>query len=148
MVALAHKECPGISLRDVPGRNSPRAPVMSHRSRSPVKLEKTELTVKRPVIRHTSQNRASRRPGGPTLQHPRAPKPAVCADHRPDARSGKFGHRQDSQKFADELSRCDMDVSDFAPGVSSDRDEVAFRISGRMRGAGCVITRQALENHF
>jgi hypothetical protein len=41
-----------------------------------------------------------------------------------------------------------MDVSDFAPGISSDRDEVAFRLSGRMRGAECVITRQALEDHF
>ena len=41
-----------------------------------------------------------------------------------------------------------MDVSDFALGVSSDRNEVAFRLSGRMRGAECVITRQALEDHF
>jgi hypothetical protein len=41
-----------------------------------------------------------------------------------------------------------MDVSDFAPGVSSDRDEVAFRLSGRMHGAACLITRQALEDHF
>jgi hypothetical protein len=41
-----------------------------------------------------------------------------------------------------------MDVSDFAPGVSSDRNEVAFRLSGRMHGAECVITRQALEDHF
>jgi hypothetical protein len=41
-----------------------------------------------------------------------------------------------------------MDVSDFAPGVSSNRDEVAFRLSGRMHGAACVLTRQALEDHF
>jgi hypothetical protein len=41
-----------------------------------------------------------------------------------------------------------MDVSDFAPDVSSSRDEVAFQLSGRMRVAACVITRQALEDHF
>jgi hypothetical protein len=52
-----------------------------------------------------------------------------------------------SQKFAAELTSFDMDVSDIAPGASSDRDEVTFRLSGRTHGAACVITRQALEDH-
>ncbi|WP_175773348.1 DUF1488 family protein [Paraburkholderia phenazinium] len=41
-----------------------------------------------------------------------------------------------------------MDVLDSTPGVSPDRNEVAFRLSGRMSGAECAITRQALEDHF
>jgi hypothetical protein len=41
-----------------------------------------------------------------------------------------------------------MDVVDFAPNVSSDGDEVVFRLSGRVCSAECAITRQALEDHF
>jgi hypothetical protein len=41
-----------------------------------------------------------------------------------------------------------MDVLDFAPGVSSDGGEIAFRLSERMGSAECAITREALEVHF
>lgn len=41
-----------------------------------------------------------------------------------------------------------MDILDSEPGVSSDGREIAFRLSARMGGAGCAITREALEDHF
>jgi hypothetical protein len=41
-----------------------------------------------------------------------------------------------------------MDVVDFAAGVSSDGSEIAFRLPGRIGGAECAITREALEVHF
>jgi hypothetical protein len=65
------------------------------------------------------------------------------------AGSGKFGSkRQKTQKFADEFTRCVMDVLDFAPNVSPDGSKVAFRLSDRIGSAECAISREALEAHF
>jgi Protein of unknown function (DUF1488) len=42
-----------------------------------------------------------------------------------------------------------MDVlDDLATGVSSDGSEVVFRLSERMGGTECAVTREALELHF
>lgn len=64
------------------------------------------------------------------------------------ARFGKFDSRRWPSKGRQEFKRCDMDILDSEPGVSSDGREIAFRLSARMGGAGCAITREALEHHF
>ncbi|MGF7001153.1 hypothetical protein P3T25_009546 [Paraburkholderia sp. GAS32] len=75
MVARTQKECPGISIRDVPGRNSPRAPVMSHRPRSPVKLKNATNSQTRYYPPHTSK------PGLQAAGRPKSPASA-CAETR------------------------------------------------------------------
>ena len=72
----------------------------------------------------------------------------ACVDRHVDDNSGKFVYQSHSQKSADEFMRCDMDVSEFAPSLSSDGEEVAFRLCGRTNSTECAITRRALEDHF